>query len=315
MTGLTLNVQGFAAVNRDLTVEVRNPATNALIREVKPFLDGTVRVPQIDPGDYEITIKHPNLVAPVLRRPIRVLPTGDTKVSVLIDPSKFRNTPIEDIPDANLEPIAQTVQSVSETILPLSQKRPGEAIRAEDWNQMASAVRDLAQSVAELTRVVSPVGHNHPELERKIDEMQGNFGSLVETLTASMAELQRQIQAQRVRLQIDDVLTVGNIVAADKRKEFLDLADELEKAVTDTPISFNRKARNVGVLLNTKLETLIQERPDGDALAEAPAVKNLGQSADLLRQQQSTTYESEIQAQRKFDRALGGGGLSATLRK
>ena len=70
MNDLTMNILGFPAVNRDLTVEVRDAATQNLIREVKPFLDGTVRVPNIDPGAYEITVRHPNIALPVLRRPI-----------------------------------------------------------------------------------------------------------------------------------------------------------------------------------------------------------------------------------------------------
>jgi len=119
-----MNILGFPAVNRDLTVEVRDAATQNLIREVKPFLDGTVRVPNIDPGAYEITVRHPNIALPVLRRPIRVLPVGDTKVSVLIDPSQFRNTPIEQVPEANLTPVRDIARSVAETVSPLTSKHP-----------------------------------------------------------------------------------------------------------------------------------------------------------------------------------------------
>src|SRR3954454_7357790 len=118
MQNLSLSILGFPAVNRDLTIEVRDPATQTLIKTAKPFLDGTVQIPKIDPGAYEITVKHPNLALPVITRPIRVLPTGDTKISLVLDPSKFRNTPIEDIPDANLSPVRDAARSVSETVLP-----------------------------------------------------------------------------------------------------------------------------------------------------------------------------------------------------
>src|SRR5262245_1671893 len=102
LNALNLNVLGFPAVNRDLTVEVRDPVTHDVVKTAQPFSDGTVRIPSIAAGAYEMRLIHPNLPTPVLQRPIRVLPSGDTNVSVLIDPSKFRNTPIEDIPDANL---------------------------------------------------------------------------------------------------------------------------------------------------------------------------------------------------------------------
>ena len=46
---------------------------------------------------------------------------------------------------------------------------------------MASAVRDIANAVGELTKLVSPVGHNHKELEKKFDEVTGNFETLVNT--------------------------------------------------------------------------------------------------------------------------------------
>ena len=180
---LMLNVLGFPAANRDLTVEVRDPITADVVRTARPFLDGTVRLPGIDPGAYELAILHPNLALPVVRRPIRILPSGDTRVSVVIDPSQFRNTPIEDIPDANLGPVRDTVTSIGETALPLAHKQAGEAIRSDDWNAMAGAVHDLASAVAELTRLVSPTGHDHPELVAKFDEMSSNFDQLVNTLS------------------------------------------------------------------------------------------------------------------------------------
>src|SRR5882672_8785116 len=211
MSDLTVNLLGFAAVNRDLKVQLRDPVTTTVVREVQPFLDGTVRVPQIEAGAYELTVTHPNLTVPVLRRPIRILPVGDTRVSVLIDPSQFRNTPVADIPEANLTPVRQLTESVAETIVPLATKQPGEAIKAEDWNAMAASIRDLAHAVGELSRLVSPTGHDHQELIDKTNEMQSNFETLLNTLSASMAELQRQIQSQRFRQQIEAVLADAQV--------------------------------------------------------------------------------------------------------
>jgi hypothetical protein len=304
---LLLNVLGFPAANRDLTVEVRDPLTSDVVRTAKPFLDGSVRLPGIDPGAYELAVRHPNLTLPVVRRPIRILPSGDTRISVLIDPAQFRNTPIEDIPDANLGPVRDSVSSVGQTVLPLARKQPGEAIRSDDWNAMAGAISDLAAAVAELTRLVSPTGHDHPELVAKFDEMTRNFDQLVNTLSASMTELQRQIQAQRFRRQVDDLVSVGQLDDVTAGRLFT-LVGSLEANVTESPLVYGRRARDVGQQLTTAVAQVLETRPE---LATETAVNVLAESSDLLRTQQATSYTSEIEFHRMADRKFGAGGLAA----
>ena len=60
MNDLTLNIMGFSAVNKDLKVELRDPATDSLVRSVRPFLDGTVKVPKMQPGRYELCQVRPD---------------------------------------------------------------------------------------------------------------------------------------------------------------------------------------------------------------------------------------------------------------
>jgi hypothetical protein len=306
MNDLTLNILGFPAVNRDLTVVVRDPITNNVVRQVKPFLDGTVRVPNIDPGAYEITLLHPNLALPVLRRPIRVLPVGDTKISVLLDPSQFKDTPIEDIPEANLTPVLDTVKSIGETVTPLASKQPGEAILAQDWNSMAGAIRDLSGAMGELTRLVSPTGHDHTELIKKIDEISGNFTTLLNSVSAALTELQRQIQTQRFRQQVLDVLDKAAVdPASPKGKEMLDLVENLGKNATATPSVFSRAVRNASVQVSTRLEALLDEKKDDADFISSNEVKSLSGSLDLFKTQQTTSYDSELEQHRKVDRIIG----------
>jgi hypothetical protein len=311
MQNLTLNILGFPAVNKDLTVELRDPVTMNVVREAKPFLDGTVKVAKIDPGSYELTVRHPNLAVPVLRRPIRVLPTGETKISVLLDPSKFRDTPVEDIPEANLTPVLEVAKSVAETVTPLAAKVPGEAILAQDWNTMAGAIRDLANAVAELTRSVSPIGHDHPEFLKKFDEMQANFETLLNGVTAALTELQRQIQTQRFREQVEGVLDLAAIdKASPKGREFLGVVENLEQKVTATPAVFSRELRNAAVQLATKLEALMDEKKDDVEFTASQQVKQLGIALDLQKQVRTTTYDAELQQLRKLDRQLGPSGIT-----
>jgi len=307
MQDLTLNILGFPAVNRDLKIEVRDPATQNVVRTAQPFLDGTVRVPKLDPGAYEVTVRHPNVALPVVVRPIRVLPQGETKISLILDPSKFRNTPIEDIPDANLGPVQDAVRSVAETVLPLSHKVPGEAILAQDWNTMASALRDLANAVAELTRLVSPIGHNHPELEKKFSEVSGNFDELINSVTASLTELQRQMQTQRFRQQVEDLVEeAGPVLTPPDVARFRDAVATLERSATSSPVQFSRDARNASVQLQTELADLLdKKKSDPDFAKSAPVVK-LQESLELAGQQRATSYDAELAHYRKVDRSLGG---------
>ncbi len=309
MSDLTLNILGFPAANRDLKVELRDPISNNLISTVQPFLDGTTRFSRLDPGAYEAIVLHPNLPTPILRRPIRVLPTGETKISVVIDPTLFRNTPIEDIPDANLTPVQQAAASVGETLAPLAQKQPGEAIRAQDWNIMASSIRDLAQAVAELTRLVSPIGHDHPEHVRKFDEINDNFNTLVSTLNASMAELQRQIQAVEVRRRIEEVLTVAGIDRESvKGQEILALAHDLDQTATDTPRTYAQKQRNIAIQLQQKVETIVEEQPE---LIDRAEILKLSEASNVMKQTRAGSYEAELEMHRNFNRAVGGALINA----
>jgi hypothetical protein len=314
MSDLSLSILGFPAANRDLTVELRDPTTQNLVKQVQPFLDGTARVTQLQPGAYEMTIRHPNVALPVVRQPIRILPTGDTRVSVLLDPSKFRNTPIEDIPEANLGPVSDASKSIAETVTPLANKLPGEAILAQDWNAMASAVRDLANVVGQLVGVVSPVGHNHPELETKINEMSDNFQQLLETLSASLAELQREIQVDQIQQQVKDVLDQAGVDPASAQgRDFLDLVDQLKTRTADPPSTFGQAVRNTGVQLDTKLGQLLDAKAADPTFATSQPVQTLATAVDIAKNQRTASYGAELDRQRATQRTLTGGALALKL--
>jgi hypothetical protein len=207
--------------------------------------------------------------------------------------------------------VQDAARSIAETVTPLLGKVPGEAILAQDWNAMAGAIRDLAEAVGQLTQLVSPLGHNHPEIEKKLNEMQGNFDELVNSVSASLTELQRQIQTQRFRQQVVDELDRAAIDPESPRgKAFTDLVKNLESNSTASPQTFGREARNAAVQLSGQLETLLDEKGDDPNFATSDQVKNLSTSIDLLKQQRATDYNSELQAYRKADRVLGAGALT-----
>ena len=226
----------------------------------------------------------------------------------MLDPTKFRNTPIEDIPDANLGPVQESAKSIAETLLPLASKVPGEAILAKDWNQMVSMVRDLALAVAELTRLVSPIGHNHPELEKKFGEVSGNFEELINSVTAALAELQRQIQAQRLQRQVDDLLDLpGNQLSEAEKNSLRDRLKAFERAGTAPPLQYSREMRNLSQEIETNLTTLLDKNRDNPDFAAKQEVQNIQKTIEIGKEQRSVNYKDELTQNRKFDRAFGGG--------
>jgi len=314
MQALRLNILGFPAVNRDLTVQISDTTTGDVIKTGRPFLDGTLSLPAVAPGAYEIALLHPNLALPVLRQPIRVLPIGDTQISLLIDPSRFRNTPIAEIPDANLGPVRDAATTVQQSVQPLTSKRPGESINSSDWNSATSSIGSLADAVGQLTRLVSPVGHDHPELEDKINEIQGNFATLLDTVTTAMTELQRQIQAERIRRQIFNLSDLAGLPADNPRRLALgDALTQLDRGVVESPARFAQISRTVGVQAQTVLQGLLDDVANDPNIADSDQVKNLGQSLDLLRATNTTSYASELQHLRKSDQTFGTGGLTDVL--
>lgn len=304
MNKVSLSILGFPAINKDLDVEVRDTMTNAVVQSAKPFGDGSVTFPRVNPGSYELHVKHPNLAMPVLRRPLRVLPKGPTKVTVVIDPSQFRDTPVADIPDADLTPVRQLTEGVAASMADLGDKAPGELIRSDDWNGLVDNVRSTAEAVSELTRLVSPHGHNHPELEAKFDEVTGNFRSALEILNTTLVELQRQIQTLSFRKTIDDVLVEADIDrGSTAARPFLDIVGRLEKDAARSPAAFSRASRSAGTELSAQLEKVIEAQP---ALVDSAPVNEAGAFADLLRATRATSYTAELAEQQKRDRQIGG---------
>ncbi len=222
-----IRLEGYTPANRDATVELVNQATGQAVTR-KPFLDGSLMVRDLDAGNWEMTVRHPNLINAIDRRVVRLFPQPmPTRVPVIVRPDLFRDTPIRDIPDADLGPIQQTAATVARTVAPIAGKSPGEVIRAEDWNVLATAVVDLAKAVAELTRLAAPRGHDHAEIALKINEVQGNIRRFTESFGRSLVELRREIESQNLRRRVTDVLDRGG-AANDVHDRMIERVGDLE---------------------------------------------------------------------------------------
>ncbi|MCU0300138.1 MAG: hypothetical protein MUF35_00855 [Candidatus Nanopelagicales bacterium] len=266
-----IRLEGFPAANRDAVIELVNQATGQKV-ERKPFLDGSLLVRDLDPGTWELSVRHPNLVNAIDRRLVRLFPQPmPTRVPVLVRPDLFRDTPIRDIPDADLGPIQQTAATVVRTLDPIGGKSPGEVIRAEDWNVLVGAVADIARSLGELTRLVAPQGHDHPEIAEKIAEVQGNIQRFTESFGRSLLELRRELESENLRKRLDLVLDRAGASTAVRERIGSRIGDLEVSAQAPTPAWANRMASHGNALTREILE-LANEQGEPDEFLALPEV-------------------------------------------
>lgn len=299
-------LQGYPAANRDAMVRLVNESTGQSI-ERKPFLDGSLVVRDLDPGFWQVEVAHPNVIQPVFTRRVRLFPQpAPTYIPVPVPERLFRDTPIRDIPDADLGPVQQLAAQVQGGIGAIADKAPGEVIRAADFNVLATGLADLARALGELARLVSPRGHDHPEIAEKIDEVQENLRRFADAYGRSLLELRREIETLSLRRRVTDVLDTGG-ASADVRTRVLDRVRDLEGSLqANTPV-FTGKLANTGMLLSTTINELAVAQGDGaDAFLANESVQALTQIAQQYSTAGTQTRsESELNT---YERTSTAGG-------
>lgn len=295
-----IRLEGYSPANRDAEIELVNQATGqSMVR--KPFLDGSLLVRDLDPGNWEMTVRHPNLVNVIDRRVVRLFPQAiPTRVPVIVRPDLFRDTPIRDIPDADVGPVQQVAATVARTVAPIGAKAPGEVIRAEDWNVLAGAVADLARSVAELTQLVSPRGHDHPELAEKIGEVQGNIQRFTESFGRSLLELRRDIESQNLRRRMTDLLDRGG-AAIDVRDRVLERVSQLEAGTLVTTATWTNTIANQGNAMIREVLDLANAQDGGadDFLAQPEVTQTMTLLQNFAGAGGQTRPEDELHLYRR----------------
>lgn len=290
---LNLRLQGHVPAFRDAEVELENPATGQrLVR--KPFLDGTLTVRDIDPGVWNMKVLHPNLTLPIDARPIRVFDQpAPTVVPVPVPADLFRDSPIRDVPDADLGPVQTSARTARDRVAPLATKASGEVIRASDWNTLAGVVTDLANAVLQLASLVSPRGHDHPEIAEKIGEVQDNLRRFAEAYGKSLLELRREVEAGVLRQRAEDALRGHPEVADRVRRRIGVLEESLQR---DTPV-FTRNLALAGTEILTAVNEAAAARgADGQQFLDMPEVRSLAAMAtQYMEAGTQTRPEAELQ--------------------
>ena len=304
-TKSTLNMQlsGFPAANRDAEVTLTNAATGQTIKR-SPFLDGSLLVRDVDPGLWDVKVTHPNVIQPVFAQKVRLFPQiTPTFVPVRIPEVLFRDTPIRDIPDANLGPVQQAVTAARDSLTPVQGKAPGEAIRAADWNTLVSAVRDLSDNVLQLTSLLSPRGHDHPEIADKIGEVQQNIRAFTEAFGRSLVELRRELEAENLRRVVADVLDEAQAPQA-TRDDLLGRVGRLTDSLQADPSIFTSQLANTGGRVLSAVADMVTARPELQASPTVQKVQSLAQQYTTSGTQ--TSADNELKIYNRTTTAAGG---------
>lgn len=300
-TMLKLQLNTPPSVTRNTKVNLTNPATGET-RQVAPFLDGTVAISGIAAGEWELQVTHPNFLNELFRRRIRIFPDRPTFVPVPIPTSIFENAPIADTPDADLGPVQTRMDSASATADRQARKRAGQPIYADDWNELAGVVADMARGTKEFAALVSPIGHDHPELVAKLDEQARNLQRLFDVFGESVSQLQREVQILGLQNRVDEAL---NVLPADHqvifRPRFVALLRDLDDARGENPQTFTTRLQRIA----TDLAQLIQDATADvtPEVAAAPPVRALVNTAlQMQTVQRANNFVEELAGQNRINR-------------
>lgn len=302
-TMLKLQLNTPPTVTRNTKVNLTNPATGES-RQVTPFLDGTIAIAGIAAGEWEVQVTHPNFLNELFRRRIRIFPDRPTFVPVPIPTNIFENAPIADTPDADLGPVQVRMDGAAATSDRQGNKRAGQPIYADDWNELAGVVADIARGTKDLTALVAPIGHDHPELVAKLDEQAGNLQRLFDVFGESVSQLQREVQILGLQNRVDEALAVlPDAQQTAFRPRFVALLRDLDDARGENPQNFTSRLQRIATdLTNLTQEATASVPPD---IATSPPVRALVNTAlQMQTMQRASTYLDELAGQNRINRLV-----------
>lgn len=311
-SSINLQLQGFPAANRDAEVTLVNVATAQTIKR-NPFLDGSLLVRDLDPGLWDVKVTHPNVISPIFTGKVRLFPQpAPTFVPIPIPEVVFKDTPIRDIPDANLAPVQAAVTRAGESLAPIDAKAPGEVIRASDWNVLVGAVKDLSDNVLQLTRLVSPRGHDHPEIAEKIAEVQDNVRRFSEAFGRSLLELRREIETEFFRQRVTGALDELGATQA-TRDDIIGRVSRLTESLQADPTVFTSQLANAGNRVLAAVTELAAAQPEAaSSSANVQLVRQVTQQ--YITSGTATSADAELKMYGRTGSASGS-KISSVIRR
>lgn len=312
MKFLNMQLNTDAAINRDLDVELVSEVTGAK-KTVRPYLDGSIRVSDLEPGPWRVKVKHPNMIHDLIDRRITVLPDRPTFIPLQIPKDIFTKAAIKETPEADLSPELGRLDDVVAAADQQAKKVAGQPIFAADWNALAGTLGDVARATRDLTQKVSPVGHDHPELVEKLDELQANLDRFFDVFGKTIVELQRQIQQIALRQQAEATLDKLPEIEPVQRERMTKAIEKLAEVTDERPDIYTREVKRLGEQLREEVLAATDGKED---------LKNQKEVVELLevaREMSKTTpvkdYKRELESLKRIESVQTSKNLTKILKR
>lgn len=297
MQMLKMQLNTAPTYTRDMTVQLTSQVSGKRVT-AKPYLDGSVVVPNLEPGPFQVQVIHPNLLFPVHDAPIVVQKDRPTFVPITIPSNIFENVPIRDTPEADLGPVQARLDRNADSADLQADKLGGQPIYADDWNQLATTMGEVARSTREMTGLVSPIGHDHPELEEKLAEIQNNLQRMFDVFGEALAQLQRQMQQLALQSKVETALDKVPSATPEVRREMEDTVRQLADNWQVSPGTYSVQKRRAAQQVQERLSLLLADADP--AVRDDPDVQDLDVFTQAMATEQSVvTYEQEIGQQQR----------------
>lgn len=309
---LNMQLNTDAAINRDIDVELISEVTGAK-KTVRPYLDGSVRVSDLEPGPWRVKVKHPNLIHDIIDRRITVLPDRPTFVPLQIPKDIFTKAAIKETPEADLSPELGRLGDVVAAADQQAKKVAGQPIFAGDWNALAGSLGDVARTTRDLVQKVSPVGHDHPELVEKLDELQANLDRFFDVFGKTIVELQRQIQQIALRQQTEATLDKIPNLPPVQREQMTKAIEKLAEVTDERSDIYTREVKRVGEQLH---EQVLAATGDKDELKNQKEVVELLEVArEMSRSTPVKDYKRELESLKRIESVQTSKNLTKILKR
>jgi len=176
---------------------------------------------------------------------------------------------------------------------------------------LASAVRDLAANVLQLTNLISPIGHTHPEIADKIEQVQTNLTDFAQSFGQTLLQIERELETENLRQTLTAALDQAQASQA-TRDDLLGRVATLSSSTQADPIAFTSQLSNTGNRLLTSISSLVTANP---ALADNASVQKVQQIATQYAISGTATNAAAEMKIYKRTTSVSGNKLATVLGK